>query len=206
MPILDVFGEAALPINAVKERRYIGQESFFEDATVLRRVFVEISLVELGVGVTRNDAVLCVDTDNVNTLPVNGIVFGLPELLEILRFYMFYWKVFKHFQDSLGSPSPSSNCEYHRRKLLRDLLLYNLLAYLVQMGVAIGNVEVFVGTVTVKEGSADAHLHDVLPESFEEVDGAGHTRVLPEGDQPVSIFVSDLFVINEANIAFQDCV
>jgi len=72
------------------------------------------------------------------------------------------------------------------------------------MGIAISHVEVFVGAVTVKEGCTNAHLHDVFTESFQKVDGSRHTCVLTKSDQSVSIFISDLFVVNEANIAFQD--
>lgn len=74
------------------------------------------------------------------------------------------------------------------------------------MGVAISHVEVFIGAVAVEKGSADAHLHDVLTETLQKVDCARHTRVLTESDQPVSVLISDLFVVDEANIAFQDCI
>lgn len=74
------------------------------------------------------------------------------------------------------------------------------------MSVTVGNIKVFIGAIAVEEGSADAHLHDVLSETLQEVDGARHTCVLPESDKSVSVLISDLLVVDEANIACENSI
>ena len=41
----------------------------------------------------------------------------------------------------------------------------------------------------------------LLAESFQEINGSRHSCVLPESYESVSIFVSDLFIVNQSNIA-----
>lgn len=74
------------------------------------------------------------------------------------------------------------------------------------MSIAVSYIKVFVCAVTVEKRSAYAHLHDVLAKALEKIDGACHSCIFAESDKPVSVFVSDFFIVNQANIALQDCV
>lgn len=71
------------------------------------------------------------------------------------------------------------------------------------MFVGLFDVEVLIGTVGVEERGTETHLHDVLTEAFEEVDGTGHPCVPPEGYQSVAVLVSYLFVVNQSNSVLQ---
>lgn len=71
------------------------------------------------------------------------------------------------------------------------------------MFVGLLDVEVLVGTVGVEERGTETHLHDVLAEAFEEVDGTGHPCISSKGYQSVVVLVSYLFVVNQPNSVLQ---
>ena len=74
------------------------------------------------------------------------------------------------------------------------------------MGVTILDIEVLIGAIAVQQRRANAHLHDILPKSLEEVDSACHSSVLPKGYQSVVLLVCYLFVIDEADILLKQGV
>lgn len=75
-----------------------------------------------------------------------------------------------------------------------------------EMRVAISDIEVLIRAVAVKKRSADSHLHDVLTQPFQEIYGARHSSIFPEGNQSIVITIRDLFIVNQTDVLLEDRV
>ena len=53
---------------------------------------------------------------------------------------------------------------------------------------------------------ANTHLHDVLPETFEEVDGTCHACILAEGNQPIILLICYFFIVYQTDILLEESI
>jgi hypothetical protein len=74
------------------------------------------------------------------------------------------------------------------------------------MFIGLGYLKVLVGAVGAEEGGAESHLHDILSEAFEKINGPSDACVLSESYQTTVVFVSDFFVVDQPNFEFKHFV
>lgn len=83
MLVFDILWETGLPEDAVEQSRDIREELLFEVAAIFGWIFVVVCLVKFSIRVARNNAVLSVDINHIDCLPMDGIVFRGYDLIEL---------------------------------------------------------------------------------------------------------------------------
>jgi hypothetical protein len=169
-------------------------------------VCVKIGTIVGCSGIKGFHAVLSVDVDHVDVLPMLGVLSVGPNGLHLVGFDDSDAQLIQHLKAAHGHSSPSGDGEDHGGEFLGYPFFLDFLADFVEVCVGFGDIEVFVGAVDVEEGSSDAHEHDVLSETLEEVDGACDAGITSEGDESVVVLVDDHFVVDEPDVAFEDGV
>lgn len=175
-----------------------------EHAFILAWTLVVVIFIELSRGIKRLDTIFSVNRNQIDGIPMFGIVSISPNLLDMFRLNFGYWQILKNLDATCGCPASTSHCENHRGELFWDLFLFYFITDASQVRVTIFDIKVFVGAVAVQERCADAHLHYVLPESFEEVDGACHSCVFAKRDQSIFLVIGYFFIVDEADILLEE--
>lgn len=97
----------------MEQCRDIRKVFFLESAAILLWIFVEVLFVELCLFVSWLDAIFSIDRDNIDSSPMNGIIFGLNNLVELCLLDMSNRQVLQNFQTALSGPSSSCYREDH---------------------------------------------------------------------------------------------
>lgn len=194
--VLDVFRESRFPIYAVEKSWYFRQKLGAKIAFILPRICVEIFPVIFGTRIQRLHAIFSIDADQVYGFSVFGVIFCSPDLFKFTWSDFGDWEILDNFDTSLGGSSSSCNGKDHGRQLFGNLFLLDFLSNLLEVGVTVLNVKIFVCTVTMEEGCTDSLKHDVLTKTLEEVDGSCYPSIFAKSYQPIIVFICDFFIID----------
>lgn len=115
MLVLDILREVGSPIDAVEQCRDIRQILLLEGAAILLWIFIEVLLVELRLLISWLDAVFSIDRDDIDSSSVDGVIFGLNNLIELCLLDKSNRQVLQDLQTTLSGPSSSCYGEDHRR-------------------------------------------------------------------------------------------
>ena len=106
----------------------------------------------------------------------------------------------------MGGSSSSSYGEYHGRQFLGNLFLLYFLSDLLEVGVTVLNVKIFVCAVAMQEGCTDSLEQDVLAEALEEVNGSCNSSIFSKSYQPIIVFICNFFIVEQSDILLEDGV
>ena len=135
-----------------------------------------------------------------------GVVFCSPDLFKFTWSNFGDWEILDNFDAALCGSSSSRNGEDHGRQLLGNLFLLDFLSNLLEVGVTVLNVKIFVGAVAMEEGCTDSLEHDVLAKTLEEVNGSCYPSIFAKSYQPIIVFICDFFIVDQSDILLEDCI
>ena len=72
------------------------------------------------------------------------------------------------------------------------------------MIISLFQVKVFICAITIEQWRADAHLHDVLSQSLEEINRSSNSRIFSKSDKPTILLISYLFVIDQPDVVHEN--
>ncbi len=204
--INDVLRKAWPPEYAMEKGRYVRQIFGIEHAFILSGVLVVVILVKFDGWIQWLYAIFSIDSNQVDRVSMNRIIPVSPNCFDLFWLNLSDWQVLKDLDTTCSCPPPPSHCKNHGRQLLRNLFLFDFGAYTLEVRIAVLDIKVFVRAVAVQKRSTDTHLHDVLSEALEKINGACHPRVLAKGYQPIFLVICNFFVVDEADILLEECV
>lgn len=86
-----VFGKARCPVNAVEKCSYVRQILGIECTFIFSRAFVIVIFIELRCRIYRFDTIFSVDTYQIDSSPVNRIIFISPNAFNLFGLNLGDW-------------------------------------------------------------------------------------------------------------------